>query len=55
MCSTPKAKATPTPDLLITRRDGEASNQAAAKRKAGNMRLDLNSPQQYSGLTIPRG
>ncbi|QWF18706.1 hypothetical protein [Lysobacter capsici] len=55
MCSTPKAKATPTPDLLITRRDGEASNQAAAKRKKGDMRLDLNSPQQYAGLTIPRG
>lgn len=55
MCSTPKAKATPTPDLLITRRDGEASNQAAAKRKKGNLRVDLNSPQTYTGLTIPRG
>lgn len=55
MCSTPKAKPTPTPDLLITRRDGEASNQAAARRKQGNLRLDLNASRQTSGLTIPRG
>jgi hypothetical protein len=55
MCSTPKAKPTPTPDLLITRRDGEASSQAAARRKQGNLRLDLNSARNTSGLTIPRG
>lgn len=56
MCGkTPKPQATPTPDLLITQRDGAGSTQAAARRKKGNMRLDLNSPSQYTGLAIPRG
>lgn len=56
MCNkTPKAKETPTPDLLITQRDGAGSTQAASRRKKGNMRLDLNSPQMYSGLAIPSG
>jgi len=50
---TPQAKETPKPDMLITQRDGAGSTQAATRRKKGNMRLDLNSPQMYSGLAIP--
>lgn len=56
MCKTPKPKAeTATPDLLITRRDGAGVSQGATARKKSGLRLDLNSPQQYTGLTIPRG
>lgn len=56
MCSAPDApKEKPPPDLLITARDGEVARTAAARRKRGNLRVDLNNSASTAGLTIPRG
>ncbi len=55
MCNKPdKPKTPPPPDLLVTARDGEAGNLAASRRKRGTLRLDLNAPTAYTGLTIPK-
>lgn len=58
MCR-PKVKApepdNSRPDVLVSARDGQPINSSAQARKRTGMRLDLNSPAMYQGLTIPRG
>lgn len=51
----PKPEKEERPDVLTTARDGQPIQSAAKARTRSGLRLDLNNPTLYQGLTIPRG